>query len=200
MTSQWSLLEQVAPERVLLDRGDGDQDRNLVLPAVDHLRHRIGQTDIGDDDDAGLARRARITVGHGDHGAFVDALDEVDRGLVHERVEDRIIARRRVEEDVLHAGGLELLHEQRAARSLHCAHSGGGRRALAERLERLRHRLDRGGAHAERAQPGHQLPARHPMVQILLDQLFHGLLLSLAHALGGRNVASDSRRSRGAPR
>ena len=168
-----ALLEQVTPERVLLHRGDGDEDRNLVLPAVDHLRHGIGQTDIGDDDDAGLARRARIAVGHGDHGAFVDALDQVDGGLVHQCVEDRIVAGRRVEEDVLHACGLELLHEQSAARSLHRAHGGGGRRALAERLERLRHRLDRGGAHAERAQPGHQLSARHPVVQILLDQLFH---------------------------
>jgi hypothetical protein len=136
------------------------------------------------DHDTGLARRPGIAVGHGDHGAFVDALDQVDAGLVHQRIEDRIVAGRRVEKDVLDAGGLELLHEQRAARSLHRAHGGGGRAALAEGLQRLRHRLDRGGAHAERAQSGHELPARHPMVQILLDQLFHGLLLSLARSLG----------------
>jgi hypothetical protein len=116
---------------------------------------------------------AGIAIGHGDHGAFVDALDQVDGRLVHQRIEDRIIARCRVEEDVLDAGGLELLHEQRAARSLHLAHGGGGRRTLAERLERLRHRLDGGGAHAQRAQAGHELTARHPMIQILLDQFFH---------------------------
>ncbi len=51
------LLQLVAAERVLIDRGDGDQKRNLVLPGVDHLRHGVGQADIGDDDDAGLASR-----------------------------------------------------------------------------------------------------------------------------------------------
>jgi len=171
-----ALLEQVAAERVLLHRGDGDQDRDLVLPAVDHLRHGVGQTDIGDDDDAGLARGAGVAVGHGDHGAFVDALDQMDGGLVHQRIEDRIVAGRRVEEDVLDAGSLKLLHEERAARSLHLAHGGGGRRALAEGLERLRHRLDGGGAHAERAEGGRELPAGHAVVEILLDQFFHFLL------------------------
>ena len=169
------LLEQIAAECVLLHRGDRDHDRDLVLPAVDHLRHGVGQADICDDDDAGLARCAGIAVGHGDHGAFVDALDQLDRGLVDERVEDRIVAGRRIEEDMLDARGLELLHEQRAAGALHLAHGGGGRggRALPEGLERLRHRLGGDGAHAERAQAGHKLPARHAVVEILLDEILH---------------------------
>jgi hypothetical protein len=184
------LLEQVAAERVLLHRGDGDEDRNLVLPAVDHLRHGVGQTDIGDDDDAGLARGAGVAVGHGDHGAFVNALDQVDGGLVDERIEDRIVAGRRVEEDVLDAGGFKLLHKERAARSLHLAHARGGRGALAEGLERLRHRLDGGGAHAERAEGGRELPAGHPMVEILLDQFFHFLLPCRPFRRAGRDVAA----------
>ena len=51
------LLPLVAAERVLIDRRDCDQHRNLVLPGVDHLGHGVGQADIGDDDDAGAARR-----------------------------------------------------------------------------------------------------------------------------------------------
>ena len=185
------LLEQIAAERVLLHRGDRDHDRDLVLPAVDHLRHGVGQADIGDDDDAGLARGAGIAVGHGDDGAFVDALDQLDRGLVDERVEDRIVAGRWIEEDMLDARGLELLHEQRAAGTLHLAHGGGGRggRALPEGLERLRHRLGGDGAHAERAQAGHELPARHAVVEILLDEILHGVLLPvLAVDQAGRGV------------
>ena len=180
------LLEQVAAERVLLHRGDGDHDRNLVLPAVDHLRHGVGQADIGDDDDAGLARSARIAVRHRDHGALVDALDQLDGGLVHQRVEDRIVAGGWVEEDVLDARGLELLHEQRAAGAFHLAHGGAGRgRALPEGLERLRHRPGGDGAHAERAQAGHELPARHAVVEILLDEILHGILLPLVgHCIG----------------
>ena len=88
------LLEQVAAERVLLDGSGNHQDRDPVLPAVDHLGHGVGQADIGDDDDAGLTRRPRIAVRHRDHGALVDALDQLDGGLVHQRVEDRIVASR----------------------------------------------------------------------------------------------------------
>ncbi len=54
------LLPLIAAQLVLTDRGDRDQHRNLVLKSVDHLRHGVGQADIGDDDDAGAPRRARI--------------------------------------------------------------------------------------------------------------------------------------------
>ena len=170
-------LEQLAAERALIDRSGGDQDRDLVLPAVHHLGHRVGQTDIGHDHDAGLARGARIAVRHRDHRAFVNALDELDAGLVHQRVEDRIVRGRRIEEDVLDARGLELLDEERAARSGHLPDRGGRScRPLAEGLQRLRHRFGRDRAHAERAQARHQLPAGHSIIEILLDQLFHGVL------------------------
>src|SRR5438270_7548042 len=46
--------------------------------------------------------------------------------LFRSRVEDRVIAGRRVEEDVFDAGRLELRHEQRATGAAHLAH--GGRR------------------------------------------------------------------------
>jgi hypothetical protein len=186
-------LEQVAAERVLLDRGDGDHDRNLVLPAIDHLGHGVGQTDIRHDDDAGLARGPGIAVGHGDHGAFVNPLDQLDAGFVHHRVEDRVVAGRRVEEDVLDARRLELGHEQRAAGSLHVPHRGGGRRGrLAERRQRLRHRPGRDGAHPQGAQAGHELPARHPMIEILFDQFLHGILLPVAGPIAG--ISLDGRR------
>ena len=172
-----ALLEQVAAERVLLDRRDGDQNRNLILPAVDHLRHRIGQADIGDDDDPGLAGSAGVTIGHGDHGPFLDALDQMDRRFIDQRIEDRIIAGRRIEENVLDARGFELLHEQCAAGAFHFAHRGSRWTSLAEGVERLRHRPDRDRAHAERAQAGHQLPARQAVVQILLDEILHGSFL-----------------------
>ena len=108
----------------------------LVLPAVDHLRHGVGQADIGHDHHAELAGGSRIAVGHGDHGALLDALDQRDAGLVDQRVEDRVVAGRGVEEDVLDASRLELRDEQRTARALDLAHrAGGARAALAERFE-----------------------------------------------------------------
>jgi len=113
----------------------------------------------------------------------VNALDDLDAGLVHQGIEDRIIAGRRIEEHVFDAGGLELSHEQRAARALHLPHCRGRRRR--GRSERLRHRPYCPGAHAERAQAGHQLAARHPVVEILLDQLLHGILLRSALVSSG---------------
>src|SRR5439155_10965494 len=88
----------------------------------------------------------------------------------------------RVEEDVLHAGGLELLHEEGAARALHFAHRGGRCRRLAEGRQRLRHRLDGHAAHSERAQAGHEFSAGYPIVEILLDQILHGILLARSPA------------------
>ena len=159
------LLPLVAPQRVLIDRRDRNQHRNLVLPGVDHLGHGIGQADIGDDNDAGAAGGARITVGHGDHGAFLNAFDQVDLRHVDQRIEDRMIAGRGIEEDVLDAGGLELLDKQPATVALDFADRGGNRlgrrrRALGGRGKILRHRFGRHGAHAERAQSGDKLPAR----------------------------------------
>ena len=115
-------LGRLAAEYLVADRGDRHHDRDIVLEAVDHLGHRIGQPDIGDDDDAGLAGGPRIAVGHGDHGTFLHALDELDVGLVDERVEDRRVAGRRVEEDVFDAGRLELRDEQRTAGAAHFAY------------------------------------------------------------------------------
>ena len=105
------LLPLVAAERVLIDGGHRDQHRNLVLPGVDHLGHGVGQTDIGDDHHAGAPRRPRIAVGHGDHGAFLNAFDQIDLRHVDQRVEDRMVAGRGIEEDVLDARRLELLDE-----------------------------------------------------------------------------------------
>ncbi len=174
------LLKKVSAKRALLHRGDRHHNGDLILPAVDHLRHGIGQPDIRHDDDAGLAGNARIAVRHGNHRAFVNALDQLDAGLVDERIENRIIAGRRVEEDMPHTGGLELLHEKRAAGSLHRPHGGRRRRCrgLAEGRERLRHRPGGETAHAERAQPGHQPAAGNSVVEILLDQILHGILLA----------------------
>ena len=172
------LLELVAAQRVLIDRGNRDQERNLVLPAVDHLGHRVGQADIGNDDDAGLPRCAGIAVGHGHHGAFLDALDQMNLGHVDQRVEDRMIAGRGIEEDVFDAGRLELRHEKGAAIALDFADGGGGRGArltLTERREILRHRFGRDAAHPERAQPGDQLPPRQALIEVLLDQFLHAI-------------------------
>ena len=159
------LLPLVAAERVLIDGGDRDQHRNLVLPGIDHLGHGIGQADIGDDDDAGAAGGPRIAVGHGDHGAFLNAFDQIDLRHVDQRIEDRMIAGRGIEEDVLDARRLELLDEQSSAIALDLADRGGGRLgrrrgALGGRGKILRHRFGRHGAHAERAQSGDKLPAR----------------------------------------
>jgi hypothetical protein len=173
------LLELVAAQRILIDRGHRDQQRNLVLPAIDHLGHRVRQADIGDDYDTGAPRCAGIAVGHRHHGAFLDALDQMNLGHVDQCVENRMVAGRGIEEDVFDARRLELRHEQRAAIALDVADGGGSRcgarLALAQWREILRYRLCRDAAHAERAQPGDQLPPRQALVEILFDQFLHAI-------------------------
>ena len=108
---------------------------------------------------------ARIAVGHGNHGAFLNAFDQIDLRHVDQRIEDRMIAGRGIEENMLDAGRLELLDKQSSAIALDLADRGGGsvrhgRGALRGRGEILRHRFGCHSAHAERAQSGDKLPAR----------------------------------------
>ena len=175
------LLPLIAAKLVLADRGDRDQHRDLVLVGIHHLRHGVGQADIGDHDNAGAPRRARVAVRHAGDRAFLHALDDLDLRHVDERVEDRMIAGRRIEEDIFDAGRLELLDEQLAAVALDFTdrrrrRRGGSRRfatARTEWREILRHRLGGHRAHAERAQAGHQLAARQTLIEVLFDQLLH---------------------------
>ena len=160
------LLPLIAAKRVLIDRRDGDQHRNLVLEGVDHLGHGVGQADIGDHDHAGASRGARVTVRHGGHGAFLNALDEFDLGHVDERIEDGMVAGGGIEEDIFDAGRLQLLNEQLAAVALDFADcrrrdrlAGCRSAALPEGREILRHSLGGDAAHADRAQAGDKLPA-----------------------------------------
>ena len=175
-------LPLIAAEFVLTDRGDRNQHRNLIFVGVDHLRHGIGQADIGDHDHAGAPRRARVAVRHGGDRAFLYALDDRDLGYIDERVEDRMIARRRIEEDVFDAGRLELFDEQLAAVAFDFTDRRGRRRrggsscfaaARTERCEILRHRLGGDRAHAERAQAGDELSARQALIEVLFDQFLH---------------------------
>ena len=150
-----AFLKLVAAHRILIDRGDRDQKRNLVLPAIDHLRHCVGQSDIGDDDDAGTPGCARVAVSHGHHGAFLNALDQVNPGLVDQRVENRMVAGRGIEENVFDAGRLELCHEKGATIAFDFADRtrrlSGRPTTLTERREILRNRSCRDSTHPKRA-------------------------------------------------
>jgi hypothetical protein len=120
-------------------------------------------------------------VEHGDavDGPFLYALDQLNRPLVDECVEDRRVAGRGIKEYILNARRLELLDEERAASAGHFAHRSLRRRCLgrpSERRQGLRHGLRRHSAYAKRGQARHELSARNPLVEILLDQVFHRFL------------------------
>jgi hypothetical protein len=96
-------------------------------------------------------------------------------GLVDERVKDREVASRRIEEDEFDAGRPELLHEQRAAGALHLAHRGRGAAAKRDCAIALT---------ATELIPSAERPvaaaARNSVCQILLDQVLHQIILPKA--------------------
>ncbi len=174
------ILRVVAAFDLGAESGDRQQHRNVILVAVDELRHAVRQADIGDMGNAELARQPRIAVGHRDHRAFLDALDELDLGDVDQRVIERRVAGRRIEEDVFHASGFELLHVKRAAIATHLADRAAGR-GLLRHGRRDRQRIDDRFRHptrqAGRTEAPHQRAPRNSILQILLDEIFHRSLL-----------------------
>src|SRR5439155_9608176 len=57
-----------------------------------------------------------------------------------------------------------------------------------------RHRFHGDGAHPERGQAGHQLAARNPVVQILLDQILHRSVLPRQRCRNYSFLSSPRRR------
>ena len=173
------ILWVVAAHRGLAESRHDEQHRYAVLVGIDELRHSVGKPDIGDARHSRLAREPRIAVGHRDDGALLHALDQGDFRHVDQRVVDGRIAGRRVEEDVFHVGRLELLDEEHPAGAANVAHRAGrGLGCLrAHRSERLGHRFRRNRAQSDCAQARHERATRDPVIEILLDQVFHGILL-----------------------
>jgi hypothetical protein len=109
----------------------------------------------------------------------VNAFDDLDARLIDQSVEDRMVAGRRIEEDIFDAGRLELRDEQRAAAAFDIADTagrrGGGRIGGllggfgAHRRQILRKRICGNARHPERAQARHQLAPRQSVIEILLD-------------------------------
>ena len=82
----WS---QLVAELALADRGPDRHDERGRCPAqlVDHLGHGVGQADIGDHDDGGLAGRARAVAvpAMATTAPSLHALDKLDARLVPTR-------------------------------------------------------------------------------------------------------------------
>ena len=181
------LLEAVASGRERVLRAVRVEDeRCLLLPCVEHLAERVGQSDgAGRHDDGRLSGGLHVAGRHRGARALVRRQDVLELRTIQERVVEVRVLAGRIAEDVLDARGDELLGERLATGTL--KQLDGFRRdrrctgCLAPRLrsgqgdraDRVEDRVRGGGGHAGSHQAAHEIAPRYPVRQQLRDQVSH---------------------------